>query len=186
VGLLVAGGLLIAAQRAHRGITPKVVPKPGLSAVSLGQSSAHSYNPFGTGPEHRAEVSNVVDSEPDTSWSTEHYLNGAISGKPGLGVYLDAAPGVKARALEIQTPTPGFTAAIYAANKFDSSLSSGDAKPLTQRGWKQLVGPQPVLRSQATVSFSTAGVAYRYYLLWITKLPAKHETAEISELTLFR
>ena len=31
--------------------------------------------------------------------------------KPGIGLYLDAAPGVAARAIEIQTPTPGFTAA---------------------------------------------------------------------------
>jgi serine/threonine-protein kinase len=182
----VAGALVIAAGHTHRGITPNVKAKPGLAAVVLGQSSAHSYNPFGTGPEHRAEVSDIVDGDPNTSWSTEHYLGGAISGKPGLGIFVDAAPGVVARAIAIQTPTPGFTAAIYAAQKFNSAIANGDARPLTQRGWKLLVAAQAVRQKQTTIDFATAGTTYRFYLLWITKLPVDHENAEISELTLFR
>jgi hypothetical protein len=185
---LVAGGLIFAAGRTHRGtgVAPDVASKPGLSPVPLAQDSAHSYNPFGTGPEHRAEVSNVVDGDPNSIWSTEHYIGGTIAGKPGLGVYVDASPGVAARAIEVQTPTPGFSVAIYGAQKFDERLAFGNTEQLTQRGWKLLAPVQLLQRKQTTIDFATAGVRYRFYLLWITKLAPAHETAEVSELTLFR
>jgi eukaryotic-like serine/threonine-protein kinase len=186
--LLVAGGLILLAGRTHKGtgVAPDVKSKPGLSPVPLGQNSAHSYNPYGTGPEHRTEVSNLVDGDPNSVWSSEHYLGGAISGKPGLGVYVDATPGVIGRALEIQTPAAGFTVAVYAAPKFDENLGYGDPEALTQRGWKLLAAPQVLEREQTTIDFTGTPVRYRFYLVWITKLAPKHETAEISELTLFR
>jgi serine/threonine-protein kinase len=101
-----------------------------------------------------------------------------------VGVYLDAAPGVKAQAIELQTPTPGFTAAIYAANDFQQ-LPYGDTTPLTQRGWTQ-VAPPRTIAAHTTIPLNNAtGVRYRYYLIWITKLPPSSEVAEIAEATLF-
>jgi eukaryotic-like serine/threonine-protein kinase len=187
LGVLVAVALVLAAGRAQRGtgVAPDVVSKPGLTPVFLGQTSAHDYNPFGTGPEHRAEVSNVVDGELATSWSTEHYVEGNLGNKPGLGIYLDAAPGVSARAIEIQTPTPGFTAAVYASQKVDESLPSGSTESLVQRGWQPLQAPRSIA-AQTTINFQNTLAAYRYYLVWITKLPPRSETAEISEITLFK
>jgi eukaryotic-like serine/threonine-protein kinase len=184
----VAGVLIFAAGNAHRGtgVAPDVASKPGLSPVPLSQNSAHSYNPFGTGPEHRTEVSNIVDGDPNSVWSSEHYVDGTITGKPGLGVYVDAAPGVPARALEIQTPQPGFSAAIYAATQFDENLGYGDTEELAQRGWKLLSPVQPIRREQTTIDFPVPAASYRFYLVWITKLAPHRETVEISELTLFR
>jgi serine/threonine protein kinase len=185
---LVAAGLVILAGNTHSGtgVAPNVVRKPGLTPVTLSQTSAHSYNPFGTGPEHRTEVSNVVDGDPNSIWSSEHYVDGAITGKPGLGVYVDAAPGVAARAVEIQTPAAGFYAAIYGAQKFDENLGYGDPEPLLQRGWKLLAPAQPIRKEQSTLTVASAGVPYRFYLVWITKLAPHKETAELAELTLFR
>ena len=91
---LVALALILAANSAHRGVTPDVVAQPGLVAVPLAQTAAHDYNPFGTGPENREDDQNAVDGDPNTSWSTEHYYDGTLkkAGGTGVGLYVDAAP----------------------------------------------------------------------------------------------
>ena len=100
-----------------------------------------------------------------------------------MGVYLDAAPGVKARAIQVLTPTPGFSAAIYAANQFQN-LPYGNTAPLTQRGWSQLAPSQTIAMSTRIALHPSS--ALRYYLVWVVKLPPGHETAELAEVTLFR
>ncbi len=108
LGGLVALVLALAAGNTRRGtgIAPDVTTRPGLTAVPLEQTAAHGYNPYGTGPEDPAQIAAVVDGDPNTAWSTEHYLDNELAGKPGTGVYLDAAPGLRARAIEIQSPPP--------------------------------------------------------------------------------
>src|SRR5271165_1775112 len=88
------------------------------------------------GPENRDQIENVVDSDPNTTWSTEQYYEGNLKkpGGVGLGLYLDAAPGVAGKAIEIETPTPGFAAQVYVADKIDLSLPDGNSTPLTERG----------------------------------------------------
>jgi eukaryotic-like serine/threonine-protein kinase len=185
VGAIVALVLVLAAGNAHKGVNPNVSGRHGLRPVHLGQTAAHDYNPFGTGLEHPTQVANVVDGDPNTTWSTEHYVEGTLGSKPGLGFYLDAAPGVRARALQIMTPTPGLQAEVYAARQIDESLSYGNTTPLTQRGWVQVAGAHTI-EGNTTIALSDPGaVAYRYYLVWIVKLPPANEAAEISEVTLF-
>lgn len=184
LGAIVAIVLILIAGHTHSGVEPNVPSKQGQQPVQLSQTAAHDYNPFGTGPEHPTQVSNIVDGDPNTTWSTEHYVEGTLGHKPGIGLYLDAAPGVKARAIELQTPTPGFTAAIYASNNFHQ-LPYGETTPLTQRGWIQVAAPQTV-STRTTIPLSDPGdIRYRYYLIWITKLPPSSEVAEIAEATLF-
>ncbi|HSZ70860.1 MAG TPA: protein kinase [Solirubrobacteraceae bacterium] len=186
LGGLIALGLALAADHTRRGTgVPDVGAKPGLSAVSLAANAAHDYNPFGTEPEHPKQVANVLDGDPSTVWSTEHYLDDTLGAKPGTGFYVDAAPGLSARALEIQTPTPGFAAAVYAANRFDGALPFGSSQTLGERGWKQLASAQAIA-AQSTLRLDTDGVRYRYYLFWITRLPPGSETAAVSAITLFR
>jgi eukaryotic-like serine/threonine-protein kinase len=185
-GGLVALVLVLLAGNTHRGVSPDVDAKPGLTPVPLEQTSAHDYNPYGNEPEHPTQVANVVDGDPNTVWSTEHYREDTFGHKPGTGIYVDAAPGLRARALEVQTPTPGFTAAVYAANTFDSGLPYEAPQGLTERGWVQLAALRVIRQEQSTIRIDTRGARMRYYLLWITRLPAGSETASISELTLFK
>ena len=139
VAAIVAIALVAAAQQAHKGtgVAPDVHAGAGLQAVPLSQTAAHDYNPFGTGPENHNRVQNVVDSDPNTDWSTAHYYEGTLkkAGGTGVGVYLDASPGVVARAIEIQTPTPGFDVQVYGAHSIDLSYPYGDSTPLAARGW---------------------------------------------------
>jgi eukaryotic-like serine/threonine-protein kinase len=186
LGGLVALGLLLAAGHAQRGtgVAADVDRRPGLEPVSLAAEAAHDYNPFGNEPEHPKQVASVLDGDPNTAWSTEHYVNGTLGRKPGTGVYLDAAPRLQARAIEIQSPTPGFQGAVYGANHVEG-LPYESPESLAERGWVQLAPPQAIA-GRTTIPLAMRGVPYRYYLVWITRLPPNSESASISEITLFR
>jgi serine/threonine-protein kinase len=187
--VLAAGALAFVLARTHRGVGSASTGAPAhLQPIHLAQTAAHDYNPFGTGPEHPDEVSNAIDGDPNTSWSTEHYVGGQL-GKPGVGIYVDAAPGVAARGIVIRTPTPDFLAEVYASHAFQEGLPYGDPLPLAQRGWTLLAGAQPI-GHQTLVGLQTGGVRYRYYLVWITRLQSEPQpegvAAQISDITLLK
>ena len=189
LGVAVAVVLVLAVGQTHRGtgVAAGVGPTAGLDPVPLSQTAATDYNPFGTGPENRDRIQNVVDSDPNTSWSTEQYYDGTLNkpGGVGAGLYLDASPGVRARALEVQTTTPGFAAQIYAADHVQTSLPYGNSAPLAARGWQGPIGASTYVRDRERIPLATAR-AFRYYLIWLTTLPPHMESASISDLTLFR
>jgi serine/threonine-protein kinase len=189
VAIVVIFGFL-ASENAHRGtgVAPGAGSKAGLVAVPLGQSSAHGYNPFGTGPENRDQIDNVVDSDPNTTWSTEQYYEGNLkkAGGVGLGIYLDAAPGVVAKAIAIQTPTPGFSAQVYVSDRIDLELPYGDPTQLVKRGWQGPVGSSASVHSGEHIQLTVAGVRHRYYLIWLNTLPPGKQSASIADVTLFR
>ena len=190
IGVIVALTLVVAAGQTHRGtgVAPGVVARSGLSPVFLGQNSAHGYNPFGTGPENENEIGNVVDSDPNTKWSTEQYYDDTLK-KPagvGVGLYLDASPGVVARALEIETPTPGFAAQIYVANHIQLSLAYGNSTSLAARGWQGPVGQSNYVHNHERIRLTAGGQRFSYYLIWITTLPPNAQSAAITDLTLFK
>ncbi|HUH82203.1 MAG TPA: protein kinase [Solirubrobacteraceae bacterium] len=188
---VVAAALLAALALTHRGAGTGAAPPPadtGLHEVSLAQDAAHGYNPFGTGPENRDRLGNVVDDDPNTTWSTEQYYSGTLqkSGGVGLGLYLDAAPRLSARAVEVQTPTPGFPMEVYVANHVDLDYPYGSSAPLSARGWHGPVGSTAHLHSGERIPIRLGGSSYRYYLLWLTALPPGQQSASISEVSLFR
>ena len=190
IAAAVAIVLVLAGLGAHRGtgVAPDISSRPGLQPVSLSQTAAHGYNPFGTGPENRDQVDNVVDSDPNTTWSTEQYYDGTLKkpGGVGAGLYLDAAPGVVGKAVEIQTPTPGFAVQVYVADQIELALPYGDPTPLTQRGWTGPVGQSDDVRADERIPLQGDGLSHRYFLIWITALPPSSESAQIGGITLFR
>jgi hypothetical protein len=190
VAAVVAVALVALAGQTHRGtgVASEVVPQPGLQPVPLSQTAAHDYNPFGTGPENRNLVQNTVDSDPNTTWSTEQYYDDTLKkpGGVGAGLYLDASPGVAGRAIEIQTPTPGFGVQIFVANHIELSLPYGDPTPLAARGWQGPVGASSYVHDRERIQLKSAGQPYSYYLIWITTLPPNMQAAQIAELTLFK
>ncbi|GAC1440587.1 MAG: hypothetical protein NVSMB51_20050 [Solirubrobacteraceae bacterium] len=173
-----AAALLVANTHRGTGVPPTVKPPPAEQAVGLSQGAAHDYDPYGTDhQEHPQEARLVVDSLPNTYWSTETYTGGNL-GKPGVGIYVDA-PRLVARAIEIDTPTPGFSAEIYVFKDRPpaSSPAGGLGQPLASVHF---------VHSREQIQLDTARQAYRSYLVWITKLPPGAQRAQISEIVLFR
>ena len=186
----VAGVVLLAlARHTHggTGVAAGAGAAGGLTPVALKQDAAHGYNPFGPGPGDPEQIGNLVDADVHTTWSTEQYYERTLrkSGGMGLGVYLDASPGVAARALEVQTPTPGFAVQVYVADSVNLSYPYGSSTPLSARGWQGPVGASAHVADGQRIHLSVSR-PYRLYLLWMTALPPNAEMASISELTLFR
>ena len=86
-----------------------------------------------------------------------------------------AKPKVAAARLEIQTPSPGWHATIYGA-------PPGKA-PASLDGWTKL-GGGVVARKNQRFSLDDGKGSYRYYLVWITRLPAGQSHVEVSEIAL--
>jgi hypothetical protein len=175
--------VLLLADRTERGTSQRPVvksaPSAGLKTVSLGQSRAHDFDPYGDGGEHGADVGRVLDDDPGTSWTTEHYTGGVFpTGKPGVGIYVDARPGVAAKRMDIRTGTPGWAGKIYVSNSVNRSATNLD-------GWQDLHTNVVADRKKLSLQLDTAGQKFRYYLVWITKLPPSGQVS-ISEIVLFQ
>jgi tRNA A-37 threonylcarbamoyl transferase component Bud32 len=180
IGAAVAVVLILAADRAQKGAqnTRNFRPPPstGLVPFSLKQGNAKDYDPVGGDGEHPLQAKLVVDGETSTSWSTERYEGGVLNNKPGVGIYVIADPSVAARAIEVVTPTRGWAGGIYVAKS---------GPPASIGGWTRLAEITSA-KPRQRLDLDTAGNRFRYYLVWITKLPPGVDRVEISEIRLFR
>jgi serine/threonine-protein kinase len=188
IAVLVVGGIVLAlllkagAERTHRGTGAGTIkPDVGTNVVSLASTSAHAYDPQGDQLEHDALAPLAVDRQPGTDWTTETY-SGAKINKPtvpadqaGVGIYVDARPGVDATRLTIQTPQPGWKATIFAA-------PPGKVPPGIDAGWTRVGGG--TIRAKEQRFPLQNGHTYRYYLVWITQLPPAQGNVKISEIAL--
>jgi eukaryotic-like serine/threonine-protein kinase len=184
--VIIAGIAVFLATRAHHGVPPlpQKSPSAALVPVSLCQNCAHDYNPFGldgSKTQNPGEVGLAIDGNPNTAWQTETYYGGTL-GKPGVGIYVDAAPHVVARKIVILTATPGWPVQIWARN---TTPSPTDNFPVGPNGWT-MVGSASYVHHQQTISINRAGKSYRYWLVWITSLPPGGDSASVNEITLYR
>jgi hypothetical protein len=147
-----------------------------LAAVKL--TGAQDYDPYGVGDktEHHADVAKTIDDNPTTAWTTEQYDAGL--NKPGVGVYVDAGSPQMGRRLDVTAAqNNGYVAQVYGA-------SSGSIPANIEQGWTSLSQSVTVGPSITHIPLDTKNRTYRYYLLWITKLPPGGK-AEIDELALY-
>ncbi|MCU1451247.1 MAG: serine/threonine protein kinase, partial [Acidimicrobiales bacterium] len=172
----VAVTLILAGDNTHRGTrAPNVTPStPDTQVVALNARAAHDFDPYGGDGEHPEQASAAIDDDPQSTWSTESYQNGQL-GKPGVGLYIDASPGVAATAMELRTPTPGWSGSIYAAT---------DGPPKTGLdGWVKVATLTDVKGAQQ-IPLDTAGRKFRFYLVWIEKLPPGASKVQLGDLAL--
>ena len=94
---------------------------------------------------------------------------------------MDARPDTTARALRIVTSTPGFTVTIYGANHTPTFMWPNPS-------WTP-VSPSTMITSRApasqSVSLTSGGNRYRYWLVWITNL-GSNESVQLNEVTLYK
>jgi hypothetical protein len=134
---------------------------PQGSTVELTEAQAFDPPP-GDEEEHDSEVRLAIDSNPDTTWTTETYntaiIEDAVS-KPGVGLIVDAGQSVSGKKLTILSDVAGWSLQVYGA-------ASGP--PKTLQDWGSPIGEASDMDSDQTVEL-TATRPSRYYLLWITK-----------------
>jgi eukaryotic-like serine/threonine-protein kinase len=183
VAALVVAALVFLVPRTHHGPgpLPQPAPKQTPHQVALCDTCAHDYNPdapYGPKNQHPNQVGLAIDGNRNTAWTTESYDGGTLD-KPGVGLYVDANPGVAAGSLRLDTTTPGYSVSVYA-----SHVTPNTNTFVTGPGGWARVGAAANVRSTQTVYLHTDGVAYRYYLLWITSLGGQNQVA-VSELALY-
>lgn len=146
------------------------------SRISL--VGASDYDPEGDQAEHSESARLAIDSDRSASaWTTETYSTGDLSGKSGVGLYVDAGKPVSASEMELRSPTPGWDLEVYGAN---------EPVPEDLGGWTPLAHVSEVSERER-LDLATAGAEYRYFLLWITK-PVESEgsySVAISDVRLF-
>ena len=136
--------------------------------MDLASGAAEDYDPPpGDGKESDDATQNAIDNNPSTQWDTERYTDGLEGvNKSGVGLYVDAGSPIAARGMSLTTSTPGFKAAVYAANGVPEQISGwtqGERRLHGRRG-----GDRPVEHPRPD---------YRRYLLWITELPEGNKAA---------
>jgi serine/threonine-protein kinase len=176
IAMLVAGVVGFLATRTERGPgDAQVVGGGDLRPVKLTADAAHDYDPQGDEDESSDAIDFAVDANPTTVWDTETYEAGFEgANKDGVGLYVDAGTPVAARQVEVTTSTPGFTAAIYAANDVPDDIA----------GWTKITSDLTVGAEQQ-IPLDTGGQSFRYYLLWITALPEDGKAA-VKELSVLK
>jgi serine/threonine-protein kinase len=186
--VLILAGVAVAifavgADQTTRGTGTQGAPReaPGLVALSLGAGSAQAYDPLGDRTENSEQARFAVDRDRNTTWSTERYDGGVLnkpgSDQPGVGLIIDTKPEVAARRLRILTTTPGWTAEVYAS-------AAGVPAQWPSDQWVKVATSFDVVKDRVKVDLDTAGKAFRYYLIWITKVPPQGK-ASISEVYLY-
>jgi len=181
-GILAAVVLRTEQGQSGIGATPREPESrpPGSELVSLSAGAAQDYDPEVAGEaENPGQVGNVLDGQVATFWETEGYDSAEFGNlKDGVGIYLDAERRIQAERLDLVTPTPGWNAEVYAANA---------PVPDGLEGWTRVGGTDEV-QDEDRVLLDGGGRAYRYWLLWVTRLPQPppdgRARAQIAELTL--
>ncbi len=178
--ILAVVGVFSSAERGTGSQRGVIRETPTEREVSVSQTSARAYDPFGTGDlrdEHDEQAGFIVDGIRSSTWTTETYRAGTLAPKAGVGVYIDAKPGVKASAIEIQSETPGWSGEIYAA-------PDGPIPQTVPEGWTKSATVTDAGRTQLIPLDGTATKNYRYFLIWITALPEGEQSAALREVVL--
>jgi len=158
VGLLTVGG----SGGKHKAAAATLFPVTGVT----------SYDPYGDNKtENSGQAGNITDRNGSTYWSTEQYKDAPSLDKPGVGVVVDAGKVVQLSRIVIDSDTPGFTAEIQATNTLGGT-------PTTISASKE-VGTRTSFVLQASTP-------WRYYVIWITKLPPDRHYAHVNEVRAFK
>jgi serine/threonine-protein kinase len=135
---------------------------PQLAAVT-------AYDPNGDNREHDDKAPLATDASSATAWETEHYRSAPSLGKQGVGLVLDAGSAVQLREIGFVTSTPGLTAQILAGDSRDGPFPD-------------VVGASQTAPANGQVKYSISGGKHRYYVIWITRLGPKYDTATINDV----
>jgi predicted Ser/Thr protein kinase len=139
---------------------------PGAANAPISVRGIGAYDPEGGDGEHDDEAGLATDGQASTFWRTSTYQSNLSALKNGVGLVLDAQLEVEPKTITVTSTTPGFEAEIQAGNSPDGGFTRvSDSKTVESR-----------------TTFELDGAAARYFVVWITEIPAGTR-AEITEVT---
>jgi serine/threonine protein kinase len=176
---VIAAGLFLLLS-SHHGSPPANQTAPNGTQQVIPQG-ATAYNPDGQGgtAQNNSAAGLAIDGQRGTAWTTDHYYSGSLAPKPGVGIYVDAAPGTTASKLVLDTSTPGYQVMIYGSNTTPNptSFMASNWIPVSQ---------STTVKSGGVIALTSAHRKYSYFLVWITKLPPSQNYAAVNEILLYR
>lgn len=138
---------------------PAASPPPAVRSAPLSVSNARILDPKGDGRELR-DADLTHDGNLATAWHTEDYFRPRFGNlKPGMGVLLDLGTAQSVRRVTLDLTAPGATVELRAGDENDNDPAA----------YRTLVKPAT---SGTNVTFNVSTKA-RYWLVWITNLPAQ-------------
>jgi len=149
-------------------------PVAPAQPVAVQLTAAKDYDPIRGDGEHPELVNAAIDGDRATDWHTSTYSSGNL-GKAGVGLYVNGSAPVAARQLDVYSTTPGWRAEIYGANTVPADIG----------GWGSALARGDVNSARQRFQLDTAGRSFRYYLIWIVKLPTAGQVS-IDEVKLRR
>ncbi len=182
---LAARGVWLAG-RTHHGAGSSVQRRPPSSApVVLCQNCAHAYNPDGIGGDisqndRRPGLRSTATPPPTGRPSST--TRGTLE-KPGVGLYVDASPGVAARELRMLTGTPGLSAQIRATQH--AAGSEGQRLRGHAGGWTEVASLAYVDRRQ-NIPLATGGTATATTWCGSPSCRPARQRVELNEIDLYR
>lgn len=105
------------------GVKDAITGAPDPSPITL--TDAVAFDPFGDDRENNDRAGDVRDGKADTAWTTERYNDRDITVlKRGVGLVLTAEARGKLAALVLTSPTNGWTASFYVADRDPGSFDA--------------------------------------------------------------
>jgi hypothetical protein len=154
----------------HERSTVAIAPPTGpLKAIS--PAGASTYNPYG----RTMAIGNAgaaVDGSSATAWTADVDPDNRSSLAVGVDLAINPAKGL--RALDIRTPTSGFSVEVYGS-------TGGEPVSITDPAWTHLATIHAVAAGQR-VGLGDGRLQIRHLLVWVTAVPAGMDKVALSEL----
>ena len=160
--LLVAGAALLAVQLISSGIGGGGANEGKGTPVAI--ASATDYDPQGDGEEGSATVELAADGNPTgTAWESEHYDGDSFEEiktgpEAGVGLYVKTSSPATPERMIVHSPTPGWSAQVYAA---------AGSPPEDLEGWGEPVGETSDAGATQEIDLRVQQPS-TYFLLWFT------------------
>ena len=141
--------------------TAETTPTEAAPTALEAQTALTFDPPPGDGSENDDQAQQAIDGDAATFWETETYRSDPVLSKGGVGLVLALPERAEVSGVDLRTPGPGFTTAIY--------TSASAAPPDALDGWDVAAPSREVTKTRQQIDFAKPARA-RFVLIWITRL----------------